>query len=256
MAELRVIKVGGNEADDPQWLAALARGLAELPGQAVLVHGGGKEVTELQRVLGAEARWQEGLRVTTPEVLRAVTMVLSGAVNKRLVGALLDARVDAVGLSGEDGALLRARLVAGGALGRVGEVVEVRVELLWSLLAQGITPVVSPVSRGTDGRPLNVNADDAAAAIAASLGATELQLVSNVAGVQVGGVTLSELEAEEIEPLIATGVASGGMAPKLRAAASAIRAGVGCVRIGGIEMLVERFAGTRIRATSLAGVQG
>jgi acetylglutamate kinase len=129
-------------------------------------------------------------------------------------------------------------------------------ELLWSLLAQGITPVVSPVSRGTDGGPLNVNADDAAAAIAASLGATELLLVSNVAGVQVGGVTLSELEAEEIEPLIATGVASGGMAPKLRAAASAIRAGVGCVRIGGIEMLVERFAGTRIRATSLAGVQG
>lgn len=256
MTELRVIKVGGNEADDPQWIARLAGQLAQLPGQAVLVHGGGKEVTELQRVLGAEARWQEGLRITTPEVLRTLTMVLSGAVNKRLVGALLDAGVDAVGLSGEDGALLQAAPAAGGALGRVGEVVAVRVQLLRSLLVQGITPVVSPVSRGTDGGALNVNADDAAAALAAALGATELLLVSNVAGVRAGEATLSELDAEEVEMLIAQGIASGGMVPKLRAAARAIAAGVGCVRIGDLEMLADRFPGTRIRATTPAGVEG
>ncbi|HEU0014469.1 MAG TPA: acetylglutamate kinase [Longimicrobium sp.] len=253
MADIRVVKVGGNEVDDWAWVGALACRLARGARPTVVVHGGGKEVTVLQRTLGAEPEWRDGLRVTTPEAMRAVAMVLSGLVNKRLVSALIGAGADAVGLSGEDGRLLVAEPVQGGALGRTGSVASVRAGLLRSLLAQGITPVVSPVSRGPDGGALNVNADDAASAIAAALGATELLLVSNVPGVLRDGAVVGALAVDEVETLIAAGVASGGMAPKLRAAARAA-AGVDGVRIGGLEMLDDARAGTRVLAP--ATVQG
>ena len=251
MNDLRVLKVGGNELDDAarvQRLVAALAAEAGAGGRLVLVHGGGKEVSAVQRLLGAEPVWHEGLRVTTPEVLMALRMVLSGLVNKRLVAALLSAGVDALGLSGEDGALIRARVGRGGALGRVGEVERVRGELLRRLLEAGVLPVVSPVSRGEDGEPLNVNADDAAAAVAEALGAAELLLVSNVPGVLHAGAVLPSLAAAEVEALIADGVATGGMAPKLRAAARTVAAGVGAVRIGGLEMLADPAAGTRIYA--------
>jgi acetylglutamate kinase len=243
-----VIKVGGNEVDDAEWLRRLAAHVAVLPN-AVVVHGGGKEISTLQRTLGVEPEWREGLRYTSPEAMRAVSMVLSGVVNKRIVAALLDAGRDAIGLSGEDGALLRARVQREGRLGRVGEVTEVRAALLEWVLASGAVPVVSPVSRGEDGAPLNVNADDAAAAVAAALGASELLLVSNVAHVMNGAEPLHTLAIDEVEPLIASGAASGGMAPKLRAAVQALRGGVGAVRIGDLATLHDADAGTRIRST-------
>lgn len=245
---LTVVKVGGNEVDDPAWVAALAAAVAGAPGPVVVVHGGGKEVTELQRVLGAEPEWHDGLRVTTPAALRAVTMVLSGAVNKRLVAALLGAGAEAVGVSGEDGGLLLAQPALAGRLGRTGEIREVRPRLLHALLSGGMVPVVSPVSRGPDGAPLNVNADDAAAAVAAALGATRLLLVSNVPGVLWTDALLDEVSVAEVEELIRSGVASGGMAPKLRAAARAAIAGVADVRIGGLEALADPAAGTRLVA--------
>ncbi len=250
-----VIKLGGNEVDDCAWMAALAAAVAARGGRTVLVHGGGKEITELQRVLGVEPEWRDGLRVTGEDGMRAVAMVLSGLVNKRIAAALLGAGVDALGLSGEDGALIRADVARGGAMGRIGEVREVRAGLLRALLEQGVTPVVSPVSRGPDGRPLNVNADDAAAAVAAALGAGELLFVSNVPGVLRQGSVLSGVGADEVEALIADGTAAGGMAPKLRAAARAAAAGVGAVRIGGVEMLGDTAAGTRVHAprTETAG---
>ncbi|MET0397408.1 MAG: acetylglutamate kinase [Longimicrobiaceae bacterium] len=250
---ITVVKVGGNELDDAAWTARLARALARRGGSTVVVHGGGKEITALQRALGAEPEWRDGLRVTTGESVRAVAMVLSGVVNKRLVAALLTAGIDAVGISGEDGGLLRAVLLRGGALGRTGEVAEVRTRLLAAWLEQGLVPVVSPVSRGPDGGPLNVNADDAAAAVAAALGATELLFVSNVPGVLDGGAVLPEVAVDEVEALIEGGTASGGMAPKLRAAARAAAA-AGRVRIGGLEMLEDQGAGTRVlRAPVHAG---
>jgi acetylglutamate kinase len=242
-----VIKLGGNEVDDREWLARLADAVAARAGQAVLVHGGGKEVTALQRALGAEPEWRDGLRVTSDEGMRAVAMVLSGLVNKRIASALLTAGVDAVGISGEDGALLEADVARGGAMGRIGEVRRVRSALLHGLLAQGLVPVVSPVSRGPDGRALNVNADDAAAAVAAAMGAGELLFVSNVPGVLAGGAVVGAIGADEVEALIADGTAAGGMAPKLRAAARAA-GGVGRVRIGGVEMLGDETAGTRVHA--------
>lgn len=242
-----VVKVGGNEVDDPEWVARLAREIAGFGGSVVLVHGGGKEVTALQRTLGAEPEWKDGLRVTSPEGLRAVAMVLSGLVNKRIVSALLTAGADAVGVSGEDGGILRANVARGGAMGRIGEIEQVRADLLHAWLAQGLTPVLSPVSRGPDGGALNVNADDAAAAVAGAMDAHELLFVSNVPGVLAGGETVPEIATDDVERLIEDGTAQGGMAPKLRAAARAA-ARVGRVRIGGLEMLNDSSAGTRIGA--------
>ncbi|HEU0053698.1 MAG TPA: hypothetical protein VFQ39_10990, partial [Longimicrobium sp.] len=158
---------------------------------------------------------------------------------------------DALGISGEDGGLLQAVPMRGGALGRAGEVESVRAALLRSLLAAGIVPVLSPVSRGPDGGAMNVNADDAAAAVAAALEADELLFVSNVPGVLAGGAVIGEVAAGEVEALIADGTASGGMAPKLRAAARAAWS-VGRVRIGGVEMLDAGDAGTRVAAGEMA----
>jgi acetylglutamate kinase len=246
MAGITLVKVGGNEVDDREWVARLAAAVAERKGGVVVVHGGGKEVTELQRALGAEPEWRDGLRVTTPEAIRAVAMVLSGVVNKRLASALVSAGARAVGISGEDDALISAVPARGGALGRTGEVAKVEPRLLLSLLEQGVVPVVSPVSRGPEGEALNVNADDAAAAVAAALGADRFLLVSNVPGVLRDGERIEEVGVGEVEGLIEGGVASGGMAPKLRAAARAAGAGVTEVRIGGLELLAGSASGTRI----------
>jgi acetylglutamate kinase len=251
---ITVVKVGGNEVDDAAWVARFAASLARRGGSTVVVHGGGKEITALQRSLGAEPEWRDGLRVTTDASVRAVSMVLSGVVNKRLVAALLSAGTDAVGVSGEDGGLLRADVLRGGALGRTGEVAQVRTRLLVAWLEQGLLPVVSPVSRGPDGGPLNVNADDAAAAVAAALGAAELLFLSDVPGVLRDGETVRTLAADGVEALIGDGTASGGMAPKLRAAARAAAAG-SRVRIGGLEMLEDGGAGTRVlRAPMHVGI--
>jgi acetylglutamate kinase len=252
VSQVTVIKVGGNEVDDAEWVARLSAAVRRR-GNAVVVHGGGKEVTDLQRTLGAEPEWREGLRVTTPQTMRAVSMVLSGLVNKRLVSALIGAGVDALGVSGEDASLLRAIVARDGAMGRTGKIVEVRAPLLRQWMRAGLTPVVSPVSRGPDGHALNVNADDAAAAIAMALGAGELLFVSNVPGVLVDGAVRGEVGGAEVEELVASGVAGGGMAPKLRAAARAAH-GVGRVRIGDLEMLRSEHAGTRIGGAMLPAI--
>jgi acetylglutamate kinase len=241
-----VIKVGGNEVDDGEWTALLATSIRALDEPVVLVHGGGKEVSELQRALGAVPQWRDGLRVTTPEALRAVSMVLSGLVNKRLVSALIAAGRDAVGISGEDSGLFLAEAAGGGEMGRTGRIVRVHRRLIDTLLGAGFLPVVSPVSRGTDGGSLNVNADDASSALAAALGARRLLMISNVPGVIQDGSVVPEIDSTEVAALIECGVASGGMGPKLVAAASASLEGVGEVRIGGLELLTSGGGGTRV----------
>lgn len=252
----RVLKVGGNRADDAGWMREVAQAVASSAVPTVVVHGGGRDVTELQRALGIEPEWREGLRVTTPRVMEVVRMVLSGSVNKRWAAALLDAGADALGVSGEDGGLLTGQPLHGGALGRAGEVTAVRAALLHGWLAQGIVPVVSPVTRGVDGGGLNVNADDAAAAVAAALGTAELLFVSDVPGVRAGGDWVDALDAEGAALLLETGEAAGGMRPKLRAALRARAGGVGRVRIGAVEMIWDGGAGTRIEITREAAHAG
>jgi acetylglutamate kinase len=245
---VRVIKIGGNELDRPEWVAECARALTGA-GPVVVVHGGGQAVTAWSRRLGLPVEQRDGLRVTTPEIAQLVEMVLGGPMNRLLVSALRAAGIDAIGLSGVDGGLLTAQPMTGG-LGEVGEIVSVRTSLLQSLLLAGLTPVVAPVapSLSTPVRPLNINADQAAATIAAALGAGELLFVSDVSGVNVEGVTQPTLAAAEIEPMIEGGVASGGMAAKLRAAAQALQAGVRAVRIGDLDMFGDATAGTRVLA--------
>jgi len=248
MLTVRVVKVGGNELDRPDWLAACAAAI-KTAGPVVVVHGGGKAVDALSRRLGLPIEKRDGLRVTTPEVAEVVELVLAGPANRAVVAALRKAGVDAVGLSGVDGGLLTARQLAGG-FGQVGAITDVRASLLQSLLLAGLTPVVAPVAPDASGTPLNVNADDAAAAVAAALRAEELLFVSDVAGVAVGGVPQPSLAAGEIETLIDRGVATNGMAAKLRAAARALHAGARAVRIGDLELFSSRTAGTRIFAAT------
>ncbi len=250
MLTVRVVKIGGNALDRPAWVAECARALSGI-GPAVVVHGGGQAVSDWSRRLGLPVAQKDGLRVTTPEIAQVVEMVLGGPMNRLLVSALRAAGLDAIGLSGVDGGLLTAQPVQNGvALGEVGEIVAVRASLLQSLLLAGLTPVVAPVAPSLSApiRPLNVNADQAAAAIAGALGAQELLFVSDVPGVAVDGVPQPTLAAAEIEQLIEGGVATGGMAAKLRAAAQALGAGVRAVRIGDLDMFEHATAGTRLLA--------
>ena len=185
-------------------------------------------------------------------------MVLGGPINRLVVTALRLAGLDAIGLSGVDGGLLTAQpLQNGTSLGQVGEIVNVRASLLQSLLLAGLTPVVAPVAPSVKApaQPLNVNADQAAAAIAAALNAQELLFVSDVPGVTTDGVTQPTLAAAEIETMIEGGVATGGMAAKLRAAEQALGAGVRAVRIGNLDMLERATAGTRLLATPAPAAQ-
>jgi acetylglutamate kinase len=246
---VRVVKIGGNELDQPAWVAKCARALKGM-GPAVVVHGGGEAVSTWSRRLGLPVEKRDGLRVTTPEIAQVVEMVLGGPMNRLLVSALRAAGLDAIGLSGVDGGLLTAQPLQNGELGEVGEIVNVRASLLQSLLLAGLTPVVAPVAPSLTApiRPLNVNADQAAAAIAAALGAHELLFVSDVPGVTIDGVTQPTLAAGEIAPMIDGGVATGGMAAKLRAAAHALGAGVRAVRIGDLDMFEHATAGTRLLA--------
>jgi len=241
-----VLKIGGNELDDPAFVAELARVVAALRPAPVLVHGGGKEIGMMQRALGGEPRFVAGLRVTDEAALAAAEMVLCGAVSTRLVAALLAAGADAQGLSGVDRGLIRIEKLQHpeGDLGRVGRPVAVRAEVLRGLLDAGIVPVIAPISLGPDG-PYNVNADEVAAALAAALGNAEVVFVTNVPGVLVGGAIAPHLTTDQVAALIADRTISNGMVPKVRSAISALNAGVRSARITNLEGL-RRGEGTVI----------
>ena len=243
----RVIKVGGRPQLDRALPTALAAAHGTAPGSLVVVHGGGDEVSTLQRLHGVTAQFSGGRRITSALDLEIIRMALSGSANKRLVAALNDAGVQAVGLSGEDAGLLRAAPLGRERFGFVGTPTTVNVVLLAHLLAGGYLPVVSPVSRSDDpaaGPTLNVNGDDAAAAIAVALGADELLLVSDVEGVLVDSVPVTQLGTEEAQQLIADGTAAGGMGAKLQAALSALEGGVTRVRISDIAAIESLERGT------------
>jgi acetylglutamate kinase len=243
----RVVKIGGRAQADPK-LPRLLADVAVAGDELVIVHGGGDEVTALQRRLGAEPTFIGGRRVTTEADMEVVRMVLSGTVNKRLVRQLLDEGVSAVGISGEDGGILSARLLDKGALGAVGEPTEANVRPIEALLSTGHVPVISPLGRHAEtGQGLNVNGDDAAAAIAGALRADELLLLADVPGVlDPSGVLVPVISIEGVDELIASGVARGGMSAKLQAARRALSAGVGSVRISDVNALRNPGVGTRL----------
>lgn len=234
---MRIIKIGGNELSDPGFVNTLAQNIVRMQAEAaeplVIVHGGGRAIAGMQAKLGLKVVKVDGLRVTDIESLSVAQMVLSGHSNKIVVKALLEAGLDALGVSGVDGGILRCRKkqYANVDLGFVGEIVQVRADLLQQFADLGITTVLSPISLGLDGLIYNVNADEAASAVALATGASELDFVSNVPGILRDGTVIPMLTATETEQLIVDGIISGGMIPKARAALEALDQGVVQIRI-------------------------
>ncbi len=226
--DLLVLKIGGNQIEEPESLRALAETVVGLPAPPVIVHGGGEEIGRLQMDLGIPYQVRSGLRVTTDPVLRVATMVLCGSANKRLVAALVQAGAQAIGISGVDLGLLRVEKYEhpAGDLGWVGRVVETNRQALERLLGLDLVPVIAPISLGLDGHLYNVNADQAAAAIAQAMGAAALVLLTDVPGVLVDGDVLPSLTALQAKELIEDGAITGGMVPKVLAAVDAVEAGV------------------------------
>ncbi len=220
MSEVIVVKLGGTTlAEQRQVLEEVAQVARRRP--VVLVHGGGKRISEWLERLGVETRFEGGLRVTDPAALEVAAAVLRGVVNSELVAALHDAGCDAVGLSGVDGGLLIGRRLPD--VGLVATVTGVRRDLIDSLLVAGQVPVVAPLARDEEGTVCNVNADDAAAGLATGLGARQLVLMTDVDGVRdATGRKLDSITPAMAEELIADGTISGGMVPKVRAALSAL----------------------------------
>lgn len=245
----RVLKIGGRPQSDPSLAALIAEAWDALSGAMVIVHGGGDDISTMQKTLGLTAQFVDGRRVTSAQDLEIVRMALSGTANKRLVSALVREGVRAVGLSGEDASLIAATPVDPGRLGHVGEPTRINNSLLLHLIDGGYLPVVSPVSRNVGhelGPALNVNADEAAAAIAVAIDARELLIVSDVAGVLVDDKPAETLTVAEANGLMHDGVATGGMHAKLTAAVAAVQGNVQLVRITDLRGINDRAVGTRI----------
>lgn len=232
-----VIKYGGNAMVSPELAADFAADVVflRLAGlRPVVVHGGGPQITAMLDRLGVETEFRAGLRVTTPEVMEVVRMVLTGQVQRDVVGLLNAHGPLAVGISGEDAqvftaerrpALIDGELVD---IGLVGDVVSVRPDFITSLLDDGRIPVVSSIAVGADGQVYNVNADTAASALAVSLGAEKLVILTDVRGLYRDWPTSDEvidtIGAAELEELLPS--LESGMAPKMEACLRAVQGGV------------------------------
>lgn len=251
-----LIKIGGTLLDSVESRNRVAAEIAhavERGLSAVIVHGGGKQMTRFLAERGVESRFMNGLRVTTPEVLDAVLKVLAGSVNQELVAAFVASGTAAVGLTGMDALLTEAQPMAA-ELGAVGKPVESNPRLLGLLLENGYLPVVACVAGDREGRFYNVNADQMAVSVAAAIQAEKLFFLTDVDGVRgENGVIYPTISFDTCQSLIDLGVASGGMRAKLEAATDAIRQGVGEVVIapGGVSGVIEKLIagvplGTRV----------
>ena len=232
-----VVKYGGNAMTSPELQAAFAEDVIFLRYaglKPVIVHGGGPQITQHLDRLGIASEFRGGLRVTTPETVDIVRMVLAGQVNAEIVNLLNDHGSFAIGLSGEDAGLLtaerRTAVVDGEAIdiGQVGDVVAVDPSSVLALIEAGRIPVIATVARGRDGLTYNVNADTAAAAIAVGLAAEKLVVLTDVEGLYADWPAsteiVSEITAGELAALLPT--LSSGMVPKMEACLRAVRGGV------------------------------
>jgi acetylglutamate kinase len=233
-----VVKYGGNAMIDEELKQAFARDMVflRLAGiRPVVVHGGGPQISAMLKRLGLPGEFRGGLRVTTPETIDVVRMVLVGQVGRELVGLINQHGPYAVGLSGEDAGLFtaekRTALVGGEEvdIGLVGDVVKVEPSAVLDIVAAGRIPVVAGVAPDVDGQVYNINADSAAAALAAALGAAKLVVLTDVEGLYANypdpDSLISELTADQLEPMLPA--LESGMAPKMEACLRAVRGGVG-----------------------------
>ncbi len=247
--EIVVIKYGGAAQVDPVLKDRFAQDvvLMSLVGlKPVIVHGGGKSITELSRQLGLESTFKEGLRVTDRQGLRVAEMVLSGEINSEIVSLLNDHGARAMGMSGKDAGSIHAREKTG--LGYTGEITEINADVVMRLIHDRFIPVIAPIAASREaGHPgYNINADTAASAIAGALRARKVVFMTDTPGVLDGeGELLHSLTRSEVEALKTSGVIQGGMIPKVDAALHAVEAGVEKAHIldGRIEhaLLLEIF---------------
>ena len=232
-----VVKYGGNAMLDETLKSAVMSDivLMQLVGiNVVVVHGGGPEINAMLKKIGKEGKFLNGMRVTDQETMDIVQQVLAGKVNKDLVQRLEDAGGKAVGLCGLDGSLLKADQLDT-ELGYVGEIREVNVEILENAAANGYVPIVSTVAAGYHGEVFNINADVAAARIAASLGAMKLILMTDVRGLlrdkDDEESLIPVVNVSDVSRLKKEGIISGGMIPKLEACVRCIEQGINRVHI-------------------------
>ncbi len=272
-----VVKYGGHAMGDERLAQIFARDIVlmkQVGIHPVVVHGGGPQIGSMLKRLGVESEFVDGLRVTDAKTVEIVEMVLSGSINKQIVTAINEAGGTAIGLSGKDGGLIRARKLRRSKrdpesniekildLGFVGEPQTVNPQVLTPMEQAGMIPVIAPIGSGPKGESYNINADTAAGAIAAAVGATRLLLLTDVTGVlDPEGELIHEVGFDDIDRLIAEGQVTGGMIPKLETCRQAVRGGVdAAVILDGrvphsmlLEIFTERGIGTIIReeATTL-----
>ena len=257
-----VVKYGGNAMLNEELKQAVMEDIVLLNTigiKVVLVHGGGPEINHMLDRVGKESKFVDGLRYTDSETMEIVQMVLTGKLNKDIVGILLQKGGKAVGLSGVDAGLLRAKKTDKD-LGFVGEVTEVQPDILLSMLDRGFIPVVSTVALGEQGDDAryNINADTAAAKIAVALHAEKFVQLTNVPGilrdVNDPNTLIKRIEKTAIGSLKATGIISGGMIPKIDCCLTALEGGVPRTHIVDgrvphsllIEMFSDRGIGTMV----------
>jgi acetylglutamate kinase len=264
-----VVKYGGHAMTDGGLRRAFAEDVVFLRRvgiRVIVVHGGGPQIDAMLDRLGVSTEFRGGLRVTTPEVMDVVRMVLVGQVQREVVGLINAHGPLAVGMSGEDAHLFTARPVTEGVdgapvdLGLVGEVDRVQPSFVQAILDDGLVPVVSSVARGEDGQTYNVNADTAAAALAVAMAAEKLVILTDVAGLYADwparGDVLSELDAPALAELLPT--LSAGMVPKMAACLAAVEAGVPKAHVLDgrvahallLEVFTDEGVGTQIVATA------
>ena len=230
-----VIKYGGNAlagASEDDALASFAEDIVLLQAvgiHPVVVHGGGPQIATLLKKMGIESTFVDGLRVTDAETLDVARMVLVGKVNSDIVSAINVHGSIAVGLSGADANLIRAD-VHSEALGFVGNVSEVDPTIVTGLVSQGLVPVIATIGSDAEGQAYNINADTVAGAIAAAIGAEKLVFLTDVVGIRAEAddpsSTLAQVTTAELEAMVTSGAANGGMVPKVEACIGAVRAGV------------------------------
>jgi len=256
-----VIKYGGNAMTNPMLINGILQDIALLKSvgiRPVVVHGGGPEINKLLEKLEIESRFHNGLRVTDASAMEVVQMSLCGKLNKEIVAKLGEMGVQAVGLCGQDAGLIRCEKLNnpdGVDLGYVGEITEINAELLNLLAGQGYIPVVAPVGVGA-GNAYNINADTAAAEIAAALGAQKLVYLTDIDGVRSDvndpDSLIHALTCAQVRKRIADGTINGGMIPKVMGCVNAVERGVNRVHIVNgtvphallLEMLTDVGVGT------------
>ena len=254
-----VIKLGGHAMISDEALETFARDVVlmrQVGINPVIVHGGGPMINSMLDKLNIKSEFINGKRVTDPETMNVVEMVLSGSVNKKIVQAINNQDGRAVGLSGKDAKLIICEQETP-ELGLVGSPTDVNPEVIFTLFENDMIPVIAPLGAGNNGETLNINGDTVSGAIASALKADRLLILTDVSGVQdKNGSIITELDSTQIKNWINEGIISGGMIPKTETALLALKGGVrGVVILDGrvpnaclLELFTEHGAGSLIRA--------